>query len=92
MTEEIAEALFEAGCDDGSPCSGLGVAKVRFYREAPSLEHALASAVSNVRAAGLRVAHVQIDEEELSELAQRKLNARVIDTRVEDDVQWHDSS
>lgn len=68
MTEDIAEALFEAGCDDGSPASGLGIAWVGFDRDAISLEAAVASALANVRAAGQTVARVQLNDDELSQL------------------------
>lgn len=68
MTEDIAEALFEAGCDDGSPASGLGIAWVGFDRDAISLEAAVASALANVRTAGQTIAHVRLDDDELSQL------------------------
>lgn len=49
LTDDMAEMLFEAGCDDGTPSSGNGIAKVRFHREAQSLEDAIASAVGHIR-------------------------------------------
>jgi hypothetical protein len=68
MTEDIANALYEAGCSDGSPFSGEGVAAVGFDREASSLEEAIKSAVANVEKAGLSVARVEIGSEELADL------------------------
>lgn len=38
MTEEISNALYEAGCSDGTPFSSEGVAAVGFTRDANSLE------------------------------------------------------
>jgi hypothetical protein len=65
MTEDIANDLFEAGCSDGSPFSGEGIAAIGFDRQAPSLEDAINSAVANVEQAGLSVARVEIGSEEL---------------------------
>ena len=44
LTDEAAKALFEAGCDDGSPGSCDGVVSVDFHRDAASLEEAIRSA------------------------------------------------
>ena len=41
MTEELADRLFEAGCDDGTPGTFCGVPDVSFHREAESLESAI---------------------------------------------------
>jgi len=59
MTDDLADALFEAGCDDGSPFSRDGVAGVGFSREADSLEEAIRTAMTDVRKAGVRVARVE---------------------------------
>ena len=69
MTEDAANALFEAGCDDGSPGSSCGVATVMFARQAASLELAVATAVRDVAAAGFRTASVRIDGDHLAELS-----------------------
>ncbi len=61
MTEDLAKALFEAGCDDGSPRSSNGVATIDFDRETESIEHAVRSAVANVQKAGCHVAGVKIE-------------------------------
>ena len=68
MTEDAADALFEAGCDDGLCGSSCGEASVLFRREAPTLEHALATAVRDVAKAGFAVARVRIDAEDLPAL------------------------
>jgi hypothetical protein len=66
LTEELADRLFAAGCDDGTPgmCSGATV--IDFHREAASLEAAIRSAVGNVISAGCVVQHVEIDAESLA--------------------------
>jgi hypothetical protein len=65
ISDDLAEALFEAGCDDGSPWSSQGVAAVAFDREAESLEQAVRSAIAGVQKAGCHVAWVKIEPEDL---------------------------
>jgi hypothetical protein len=62
ITEEVADALFEAGCDDASPASCNGVVSVDFDREAESLGDAIGSAVKAVERAGYAVARVDVEE------------------------------
>ena len=33
IDDDLADALFEAGCDDGTPCSSEGVAWIGFTRK-----------------------------------------------------------
>jgi hypothetical protein len=66
ITEELAEALFEAGCDDGSPWSSAGVASIGFDREAESFEQAVRSAIADVQKAGCHVAWVKIEPEDIA--------------------------
>jgi hypothetical protein len=66
MTDELAESLHAAGCDDGTPCSSGGSAYVCFSREAESLEAAIRSAVADIQKAGCAVAEVKIDAETLA--------------------------
>jgi hypothetical protein len=61
LTETLADALFAAGCDDGSPGSCEGVVSIDFHREAESLETAIRSAVADVQKAGCRVARAEIE-------------------------------
>jgi hypothetical protein len=61
IDDDLAEALFEAGCDDGSPFSSCGVAAIGFSREADSLESAIRSAVADVQKAGCTVKRVEIE-------------------------------
>ena len=63
LTEDIADELFEAGCDDGSPGVCNGVFSIDFHREANSLEDAIKSAIANVKSAGYKVERVEIEAE-----------------------------
>jgi len=51
-SEEDANALYEAGCADGSISTSGGVTRIDSHRKAPSLEEAIRSAIGNVQAAG----------------------------------------
>jgi len=66
LTVDLANRLYAAGCDDGSPgmCSGLTV--VDFHRAAASLEDAIRSAVADVSSAGCVAARVEIDANDLA--------------------------
>ena len=61
INDDQADALFAAGCDDGTPACCNGLAWIHFDREATSLEDAIRSAIAQVRAAGLSVAKVELD-------------------------------
>ena len=61
VTDDQADRLFTAGCDDGTPTVCDGVAWIHFDREAVSLEEAIRSAVAQVQAAGLTVSKVELD-------------------------------
>jgi hypothetical protein len=61
VTDDQADALFEAGCDDGTPACSDGAAWIHFDREAPSLEDAIRSAIAQVHAAGLDVLKIELD-------------------------------
>lgn len=61
VTDDQADILFAAGCDDATPASCNGLAWIHFDREASSLEEAIHSAVSQVRSAGFTVAKVELD-------------------------------
>jgi hypothetical protein len=63
ITEELADELFEAGCDDGTPGTFCGVPYISFHREAKSLESAIRSAVADVQKAGCVVQRVQIEHD-----------------------------
>lgn len=76
MTEDLAERLFVAGCDDGSPWSSEGVAAVGFDREAHSLEQAIRSAIADVQKAGCHVARVTLEPEDLRAIAADPVESR----------------
>jgi hypothetical protein len=61
LTDDQADRLFAAGCDDGTPAACDGVAWIHFDRQAASLEGAIATAVVQVQAAGLPVSKVELD-------------------------------
>ena len=63
LTDDLAGALFTAGCDDGTPGTCNGVFSIDFHREAASLEAAIRSAIEDVRTAGYAVARVEIAAE-----------------------------
>jgi hypothetical protein len=62
LTPEMAEALYEAGCDDSTPGSRCGVVMVHFDREAESLGDAIGSAVKDVEKAGFKVSKIEVEE------------------------------
>ncbi|MCI0464777.1 MAG: hypothetical protein L0Z62_48250 [Gemmataceae bacterium] len=61
VTDDQADSLFAAGCDDGTPASCNGMTWIHFDREASSLEDALRAAVAQVRAAGFTVSKIELD-------------------------------
>jgi hypothetical protein len=65
LSEDMAEALFAAGCDDCTPVMSNGVPLIYFRREAVNLHEAIRSAVANVQQAGCKVAEVRIEAEAL---------------------------
>jgi hypothetical protein len=61
VTDDQADALFAAGCEDGTPVTCDGTSWVHFDREAASLEDAIRTAVEQVRAAGFDVSRIELD-------------------------------
>ncbi len=61
LTDDQADRLFAAGCDDGTPTACDGLAWIHFDREAASLEDAIRSAVAMVQTAGFIVSKVELD-------------------------------
>ncbi len=68
MTEAVADALYAAGCDDGSIAASGGVARIYFHRVADTLGQAIASAIQNVETAGCQVVRLELDAGELTQL------------------------
>ncbi len=69
MTEELGDALYEAGCDDGTLGVSNGVPFVCFHRQAKDLESAIRSAVADVQKAGCVVDCAKIEGELLAPIA-----------------------
>lgn len=63
LTDDLADNLFAAGCDDATPSSSEGVVSLDFGRESTDLESAIRSAIANVASAGYVVSRVEIDAE-----------------------------
>jgi hypothetical protein len=63
LTEDLADTLFAAGCDDGTPGTCNGVFSIDFHREAATLEEAIRSAIEDVKTAGYEVARVEMEAE-----------------------------
>lgn len=74
---DMAEAVFEAGCDDSTPGASCGVVFVDFDRESDSLREAIDSAVAQVEGAGYKVARVEPDDLKLFEEINAQLAAGV---------------
>ena len=52
LTDEITDAVYDAGCDDSLPVSTNGKVFLDFIREAPTYDEAINSAISSLRSAG----------------------------------------
>jgi hypothetical protein len=61
VTEEDADTLYAAGCDDVSRLTREGITRLQFDPHAANLGAALASANQSVEQAGLAVARVEIE-------------------------------
>ncbi|MBC8868825.1 MAG: hypothetical protein H8E44_05380 [Planctomycetes bacterium] len=62
VTDDQCNALYEAGCDDGTISTSERVTRIDFCREAHTLEEAIRSAIGNVNTAGLQVARVETED------------------------------
>ena len=60
LSVEECDALYEAGCNDGTIVTRNRVTFIAFDRKADSLEQAIRSATADVRAAGLDVKRVEM--------------------------------
>ena len=69
LTEDMADALYDAGCDDGTPGTCNGIGTIDFHREADSLESAIRSAIANVKLAGYEVERVEIEADTIPQPA-----------------------
>jgi hypothetical protein len=60
VSVEQCNALYEAGCDDGTIVTRKRVTFIAFDRKAASLEAAIRSATADVRAAGFEIKRVEM--------------------------------
>ena len=67
FTDAQSDALYEAGCSDGTLCSSSGSAYIHFDRESDSLEKAIRTAIADINSTGLEIDHIEINREELAE-------------------------
>ena len=67
FTDALVDAIYEAGCSDGTLVSSNYRCHIGFSREAPSLSTAIRSAVADVRSVGLDVDGVEIERQDLAE-------------------------
>ncbi len=65
VTEQQADKLYEAGCDDGSILSRGAFTVLQLDRVAPTLDEALTSAIRQVESIGLQVSRVEIERSEV---------------------------
>jgi len=68
-TDEDADKLYKAGCDDASILTRDGVTRFQFDRQASNLDEALASAILSVECCGFAVARVEIERHEVPQIA-----------------------
>jgi hypothetical protein len=61
VSDEQADALFAAGCGDGTPTTCNGLTWIHFDRQAATLEEAIRSAVTQVASVGFVVTKVELD-------------------------------
>jgi hypothetical protein len=69
LTDEDADKLYEAEFDDASILTRDSVTKLQFDRQASNLDEALTSAIQSVKRAGLAVARVEIERDEVPQIA-----------------------
>lgn len=61
LTEELEDAIFEAGCDDALLGIQNGAVFLDFDREAPSFRIALMSAIADVERAGVGLELIRVE-------------------------------
>ncbi len=79
LTDDVEDALFEAGCDDATLSIQSGRAYLTFSRRAPSVKDAILSAIRAVRKAKIGADVLLVDECDLvtkSDIARRMNKSR----------------
>lgn len=69
FTDEDADKLYEAGCDDASILTRDNITRLQFDRNASNLDEALSSAIQGVERAGFAVSRVEIERHEVPQSA-----------------------
>ncbi len=59
-SDDLAEATFEAGCDDATIASRNGTVTLTFRREAPDLESAVSLAIKQLRIANCEITKIEM--------------------------------
>ena len=67
-SEEMAEAICEAGGDDSGIGSSEGIVTIYLEREAESLDAAIRSAVATVYREGYQISRIEMDEAQMESL------------------------
>lgn len=62
LSAAVMDALFEAGCDDATPCVRLGRVYLTFVRTASSLRDAVLSAIRDVLRARIGASVLRVDD------------------------------
>ena len=62
LTQQVEDALFEAGCDDATLSIQYGLLYMEFSRSAKSLKDAIVSAIRDVQKAGINAQVLRVDE------------------------------
>lgn len=62
LTDDVLDALFEAGCDDATPSIHYGLLYMEFSRSAVSLQEAIITAIRDVLKAGVDARVLRVDE------------------------------
>lgn len=76
LTPEMADKLYEAGCDDATLSMKNGIVHMQFNRRASSIQEAIVSAIKQVNGAGIGADVVRVDECNLVTMAEiaRRVN------------------
>jgi hypothetical protein len=65
VTDEQVNALYKAGLDDGTVSTSQGTTRIDITRDADSLDSAIRSAIGQANAAGMSVARVEIEADQI---------------------------
>ena len=63
LDPRVVDALYEAGCDDGTIACRAGVVSIGFTRPAATMREAIASAIRDVEKAGVGAKVVRVEPE-----------------------------